>query len=112
MKEEIVRRQCALGISCRASPENTSMGNILKAILQYLKTHGERLDTEIAEAVGLPLATVRTQLTELAAKREIMACYSIRHENGKQIEGMKCRLAGYIPPAAPGRKSKAQLKIS
>jgi len=88
------------------------MGNILKAILQYLKTHGERLDTEIAEAVGLPLATVRTQLTELAAKREIMACYSIRHENDKQIEGMKCRLAGYIPPAAPGRKSKAQLKIS
>lgn len=88
------------------------MGNILKAILQYLKTHGERLDTEIAEAVGLPLATVRTQLTELAAKREIMVCYSIRHENGKQIEGMKCRLAGFIPPAAPGRKSKAQLKIS
>jgi transcription initiation factor IIE alpha subunit len=91
---------------------SAGIGNILKAILQYLKTHGERTDTEIAEAVGLPLAKVRTQLTDLAAKREIMVCHSIRYEKGKQIEGMKCRLAGYIPPAAPGRKSKAQLKLS
>ena len=84
----------------------------LKEILQYLKTHGERLDTEIAEAVGLSLADVRTQLTDLAARREIMICHSIRYEKGEKIEGMKCRLAGFIPPAAPGRKSKAQLKLS
>ena len=31
------------------------------------------------------------------------------HEKGKTIEGTSCRIAGYIPPAAPGRKSKAQL---
>ncbi len=84
----------------------------MKAILQYLKTHGERLDTEIAEAVGLPLAKVRTQLEDLAAQREIMVCHSTRFEKGKKIEGMKCRLAGFIPPAAPGRKSKSQLKLS
>lgn len=84
----------------------------MKTILQYLKTHGERLDTEIAEAVGLSLANTRTQLTDLAAKREIMVCHSIRYEKGKQIEGMKCRLAGFIPPAAPGRKPKTQLKVS
>lgn len=84
----------------------------MKEILQYLKTHGERLDTEIAEAVGLSLADVRTQLTDLAARREIMFCHSIRYEKGEKIEGMKCRLAGFIPPAAPGRKSKAQLKLS
>jgi hypothetical protein len=41
-----------------------------------------------------------------------MACHSIRYEKGKKIEGIKCRLAGYIPPAAPGRKSKSQLKLS
>jgi hypothetical protein len=87
------------------------MGNTLKAILQYLKTHGERLDTEIAEAVGLSLANARTQLAELAAKREIMVCHSIRYENGKEIEGIKCRLAGFIPPAAPGRKPKSQIKL-
>ena len=84
----------------------------MNAILQYLKKHGERLDTEIAEGVGLTLANVRKQLTELAAKREIMVCHSTRYEKGKPIEGMKCRLAGYIPPAAPGRKSKSQLKLS
>ena len=84
----------------------------MKEILQYLKKHGERLDTEIAEATGISLANVHLQLSELAAKGEIMACHSIRFENGKKIEGVSCRLAGYIPPAAPGRKSKAQLKLS
>jgi DNA-binding CsgD family transcriptional regulator len=91
----------------------SSHGNkTLKEILLYLKTHGERLDTEIAEAVGLSLATVRNHLAELAAKREIMVCHSIRFDNGKKVEGIKCRLAGFIPPAAPGRKSKSQLKLS
>jgi predicted ArsR family transcriptional regulator len=84
------------------------MEKTLKAILQFLKTHGERSDSEIAEAVGLSLANVRTQLTDLAAKREIMICQSTRFEKGKKIEGMKCRLAGFIPPAAPGRKAKTQ----
>lgn len=81
-------------------------------ILQYLKTHGERFDTEIAEATGITLANVRLQLAELAAKGEVMACYSTKFVKGKKIEGISCRVAGYIPPASPGRKSKAQLKLS
>lgn len=84
---------------------------MMNPILKYLKTHGERLDTEIAGAIGVSVANVRIQLSELAAKGEVMACLSTRYEKGKKIEGIKCRLAGYIPPAAPGRKSKAQLKI-
>jgi len=84
----------------------------MNEILQYLKTHGERLDSEIALATGTSLAKVRLLLTELSEKREIMTCYSIRFEKGKKIEGIRCRLTGYIPPAAPGRKSNAQLKIS
>jgi hypothetical protein len=39
-----------------------------------------------------------------------MLCQSIRFNNGKRSEGLLCRIAGYIPPAAPGRKSKAHLK--
>jgi DNA-binding IclR family transcriptional regulator len=84
----------------------------MNAILKHLKTHGEQLDSQIAEAVGISLSNVRLQLSELAAKGEVMACLSIRYEKGKKIEGIKCRLAGYIPPAAPGRKSKSQLKLS
>ena len=81
-------------------------------ILQYLKLHGERLDTEIAEAMGIPLAKARQQLTELSANGEIMTCYTIRYDKSKKVEGVSCRLSGHIPKAAPGRKSKVQLKLS
>lgn len=84
----------------------------MKEILQFLKTHGERIDTEIAEAVGISLAKVRLHLSELATKGDVVVCHSTRFEKGKKIEGIICRLAGYIPPAAPGRKSKAQLNLS
>jgi len=81
-------------------------------ILQYLKTHGEKLDTEIADAAGIPLTKTRLYLAELAAKREIMVCDSIRFEKGKEIRGISCRLSGFIPKAKPGAKSKVQLKLS
>lgn len=84
----------------------------MNEILQYLKIHGERLDSEIAIATGTSLAKVRLRITELSEKKEIMTCHSIRFEKGKKIEGIRCRLTGYIPPAAPGRKSKSQLQLS
>lgn len=84
----------------------------MKEILQYLKTHGERLDAEIAEAVGVSLAKVRVHLLELTASGEVMSYQSTKFMNGKKIEGIRCRLAGFIPPTAPGRKSKVQLRLS
>jgi DeoR/GlpR family transcriptional regulator of sugar metabolism len=85
----------------------------MKEILDFLKKNGEKLDSEIAEAMGMTLVNTRNQLAELSAKGEIMVCHSTRFDaKGKKIEGIKCRLAGFIPPAAPGRKSKSQLKLS
>lgn len=84
----------------------------MNEILQYLKTHGERLDAEIAVAVCMSQAKVRIQLSEMAAKGEVMSYQSTKFENGKKIEEIRCRIAGFIPPAAPGRKSKVQLKLS
>jgi len=84
----------------------------MKEILQFLKKHGERLDTEIAVATGISLSNVHLHLTELANSGEIVACHSIKFDKGRKIEGIICRIAGYIPPASPGRKSKAQLKLS
>lgn len=81
-------------------------------ILQFLKTHGEKLDTEIAYATGMPLAKTRLYLADLAAKREIMVCDSIRFEKGREIKGISCRLSGFTPKAKPGAKSKVQLKLS
>jgi len=80
----------------------------MKEILEYLKKYGDRLDQEIATSIGISLANVRLHLSELAVKGEIMSCNTIRFEKGKKIEGIRCRLAGYIPPTAPGRIPKAQ----
>jgi DNA-binding IclR family transcriptional regulator len=80
----------------------------MQEILQYLKGSGERLDSEIAEATGLPLATVRLRVTDLHARGAVMVCRSIRYKDGKEINGMLCRISGYIPPLAPGRKPKTK----
>lgn len=84
----------------------------MKEILQFLKKHGESLDAEIAVATGISLGKVRLHLSELAAKNEVVVCHKTTFENGKKIKGITCRVAGFIPPAAPGRKSKAQLRLS
>ncbi len=85
----------------------------MNEILRFLKLHGESLDSDIAEAVGVSLAKVRIQLAELSTKGEVMSYHSIKYDGGNKIEGMRYRIAGFIPKAAPGRKStKVQLKLS
>lgn len=81
-------------------------------ILQYLNKQGERLDTEIADAVGISVAQTRSYLSELTDKGEVMSCHTVRFVKGKKTEGISCRISGFIPKAAPGRKSKVQLKLS
>lgn len=80
----------------------------MEEILQYLKKNGEQMDTKIAVATNIPLATVRQHLADLTAKREVVACLTTRFVKGKKVEGITCRISGYTPPAAPGRKSKTQ----
>jgi DNA-binding IclR family transcriptional regulator len=75
-------------------------------ILQCLKKYGQRLDSEIAIEMGIPLATVRKRLTGLAATGAVITCNLTRFENGKRIDAWVCRVAGYVPPPAPGRKAK------
>jgi predicted ArsR family transcriptional regulator len=74
------------------------------SILQYLKKHGQQVDWEIAAAIDLPLLQVRSALTDLSARGEISRCSVTRFLDGQPIEGMLCRIAGTIPPQAPGRK--------
>lgn len=78
----------------------------MNEILQYLNKHGQKLDIDVAEATGISLTDVRFQLSELAAKGKIMTCQLTRYENKKIFKGISCRIAGYIPPVAPGRKPK------
>ena len=73
-------------------------------ILDYLKKNGQQLDLEIAAGTGISLPKVRTSLSALSARGEISRCSVTRFTDGKAIEGMLCRIAGTIPPKAPGRK--------
>lgn len=75
-------------------------------VLECLKKHGQRLDLEIAKEINVPLATVRKRLTDLTASGAIVMCSLTRFENGKTIDAWQCRVSGYVPPVAPGRKAK------
>ena len=79
----------------------------MQEIMQYLKVHGQRLDSEIAAATGIPLAKVRRSLSDLSVRGEISKCSVTRFNDGEKVEGFLCRIAGYIPPKAPGRKPGA-----
>ena len=75
-------------------------------ILQCLKKHGQRLDSEIAKETGMPLAAVHQGAAGLTTAGLVISCSLTRFQNGKRIEGWVYRMSGYMPPAAPGRKAK------
>jgi len=76
-------------------------------VFEYLKKHGQLLDLEIAAATGISLDEVRKSLAELSAQGDISRCSVTSYQNGKPIEGFQCRIAGYVPRPAPGRKPGA-----
>jgi predicted ArsR family transcriptional regulator len=73
-------------------------------VFEYLKKHGQLLDLEIAAATGISLEEVRLSLSALSAQGDISRCSVTSYTNGKPVEGFQCRIAGYIPRPAPGRK--------
>lgn len=77
-------------------------------IIQYLKKHGQKLDREIAKDTGISLSQVRLTISELELTKAVSSCNVTSFEGGVAIEGMLCRISGYIPPAAPGRKAAPQ----
>jgi hypothetical protein len=76
----------------------------LEAIIQYLRNNGEQLDADIADAIDLPLKQVQAEMRTLSAKGTVMSCFVTRYREGTKTEGWAYRLAGFIPPHAPGRK--------
>ena len=55
----------------------------------------------------VPLATVRKRLAELSAAGDVVMCHLTRNDGGKTIEAWQCRVSGYVPAPALGRKPKA-----
>jgi len=75
-------------------------------ILQCLKKYGQRLDSELAKETGVPIAKVRQRLAELSAAGAIITCDLTRFEHGKRTDALLCRMSGWVPPPAAGRKAK------
>jgi hypothetical protein len=78
------------------------------AILQYLKTNGDGLDAEIAKALHMPIAQVRSHVLQLSSAGEVISCKVTRYVDGKEIEGVSCRLSGSLPTPARGPKVGAK----
>jgi predicted ArsR family transcriptional regulator len=76
-------------------------------ILDCLKKYGQRLDVEIAKETGVPLEMVRQRISALVATGAVITCNLTRFEKGQRMEAWQCRVSGYVPPLAPGRKAKA-----
>jgi len=75
-------------------------------VLECLKRHGQRLDSEIAEETGIAITAVRERLSVLTSSGAVIACKLTRFENGMAINASLYRASGYFPPPAPGRKPK------
>lgn len=82
------------------------------AILELLKTQGERLDSEIATSLRISRAAVATRISELSSSGDVICCKVTRYIDGKKIEGVSCRLSGALPKAAPGPKIGAARNTS
>jgi predicted ArsR family transcriptional regulator len=74
-------------------------------VLDCLKKYGQRLDIDIAQETGVPLEKVRERIAALAATGAVITCNLTRFEKGKRIDAWQCRVSGYVPPMAAGRKA-------
>jgi len=74
------------------------------SVLECLKKHGQRLDVEIAHETGISLESVRAELTSLADTGAVILCKLTRFEGTRPLTFWQCRVSGYFPPKAPGRK--------
>jgi hypothetical protein len=76
-------------------------------ILRFLKSHGEQLDAQIAEALNIPMPHLQREIAQLSLANEIICCNLTRFVAGRKIEGVSCRLSCETPAAARGRKPAA-----
>ena len=54
----------------------------------------------------VPLATVRKRLAELSAAGDVVTCQLTRYGGSKTIAAWQCRVSGYVPALALGRRPK------
>lgn len=77
---------------------------LAEEVFLALKKHGQMLDLDIAAAIGIAPDEVRTCLAEMSARGEIFCCNVTRFPDGEPVQALQCRISGYMPPPASGRK--------
>jgi hypothetical protein len=75
-------------------------------VLACIRKHRERLDFEILAETGIPMNIVRQHGAALVASGAVIACEVTKFDSGEQVDAWLYRVAGYIPPPAPGRRTK------
>jgi hypothetical protein len=75
-----------------------------EAIIGFLRSNGEQLDVDMAEALGIPIAELRDAITQLAGAGDLICCKVTRFIEGRKIEGISCRLSCDPPTPSRGRK--------
>lgn len=75
-------------------------------MLACVRRHRERFDHEISAEYGWPIDAVRRIGAELASNGRVIACTITRFNEGDAHDASFYRIAGYMPPAAPGRKAR------
>ncbi|OYY92584.1 MAG: hypothetical protein B7Y41_15530 [Hydrogenophilales bacterium 28-61-23] len=69
-------------------------------VLSHLKKHG----------IALPL--VRKSLAALTMRGEISQCSVTHFNDNKRVDAFQCRISGYVPPVAAGRKAGSNKSAS
>jgi hypothetical protein len=80
------------------------MARIPNPLLVCLRSHGQRIDFEIAQETGVPLGDVRAYFAGLLASGDVIACKLTRYDGGEPIDSMIYRVCGYAPRFGRGRK--------
>ncbi|WP_294249343.1 hypothetical protein [Propionivibrio sp.] len=81
---------------------------MIASILKYLRANGEQLDADIALALNIPMAQLKTHVAHLSNSGDVICCKVTRFIEGKKIEGISCRLSCDLPAPARGRKPGAK----
>ncbi|HMS78208.1 MAG TPA: hypothetical protein PKC20_01500 [Burkholderiaceae bacterium] len=75
-------------------------------VLECVRKHRERYDFEISADISAPLDTVRRLGAELVSRHSMIACVVTRYADGDPQDAWLYRIAGFVPPPAPGRKAR------
>lgn len=104
----LANRLCQLLTSSNVQKETEMLDTTL---IPCLRKHGQLMDDEIAAKTGVPLDEVRELMNGASGLGTVASCSVTRYLKGEPVEGFMYRIAGYRPPATPGRKPAQKTQV-